>query len=178
MIVDVTHSFVKGQDGASSSSNEEVRVPLCSIIRVEPISANSDSTENSGNGQTAYQKLVRTHSCLRHCDERLLPRLPLRACAVMCVCGGACGDVRVRVVGDQVKKAIPAQLRQKKKYVSSMQSVSHSEQLVDVWCKDLRTIRLGFGCFTDARKLVPTVPPLCGPFTVLECLLTLLLSVR
>lgn len=98
----------QGQDGASSS-NEEVRVPLCSIIRVESISANSDSTENSGNGQTAYQKLV--------------------------------------------KKAIPAQLRQKKKYVSSMQSVSHSEQLVDVWCKDLRTIRLGFGCFTDARKL-------------------------
>ena len=40
-----------------------------------------------------------------------------------------------------------------------MQSVSHSEQLVDVWCKDLRTIRLGFGCFTDARKLVPTVIP-------------------
>ena len=83
------------------------------------------------------------------------------ACACAC---GAC---------DQVKKAIPAQLRQKKKYVSSMQSVSHSEQLVDVWCKDLRTIRLGFGCFTDARKLVPTVPPpLCGPFTGLECLLT------
>jgi monoamine oxidase len=80
----------------------------------------------------------------------------------------------VRVVSDQVKKAIPAQLRQKKKYVSSMQSVSHSEQLVDVWCKDLRTIRLGFGCFTDARKLVPTVPPplLCGPFTGLEGLLT------
>jgi hypothetical protein len=50
----------QGQDGASSS-NEEVRVPLCSIIRVESISANSDSTENSGNGQTAYQKLVRTH---------------------------------------------------------------------------------------------------------------------
>jgi hypothetical protein len=53
-----------------------------------------------------------------------------------------------------VKKAIPAQLRQKKKYVSSMQSVSHSELLVDVWCKDVRTIRLGFGCFTDARKQV------------------------
>jgi hypothetical protein len=90
MVVDVAHLFVKGQDGASSSSNEEVRVPLCSIIRVEPISANSDSTENSGNGQTAYQKLVRTQSCLRHCDERRLPRLPLRACAVMCVCGGVC----------------------------------------------------------------------------------------
>jgi hypothetical protein len=63
-----------------------------------------------------------------------------------------------------VKKAIPAQLRQKKKYVSSMQSVSHSEQLVDVWCKDLRTIRLGFGCFTDARKLVrPYRPPFMWP---------------
>ena len=86
MIVDVAHSFVKGQDGASSSSNEEVRVPLCSIIRVEPISANSDSTENSGNGQTAYQKLVRTHSCLRHCDvsNDYCPAYP-------------CARVRVRV---------------------------------------------------------------------------------
>jgi hypothetical protein len=36
-------------------------VPLCSIIRVEPLSSSADGAENSGNGQTAYQKLVRIY---------------------------------------------------------------------------------------------------------------------
>lgn len=43
---------------STDGTNDEIRVPLCSIIGVDIVNVNSENAENSPNGQNAYQKLV------------------------------------------------------------------------------------------------------------------------